>query len=392
MNSNNNTSWAVEAQEEQLLQHILSWIDNDAIAAAIRDTLGIHQDIDHTIDLLLSNEDLINAIKNQKGSTSIEEFNQIKDRILAIPPFIYAHCHGATPYCEANRTSKVHNHISLGITSSVNITGHSMKTVDACLPTSKYINLYNPEYYYQYSTHDLDAYIQCQHYDYHHGDTARLINRYGETQLLMPWQSRKRYRRTRTYLLSYTNAVRRSKNQVWDSDFVHKVRQGHHGRRHDPPEPIVGSTNNNMQPDDNVHVVHGETNNIVQDGPSSGNDTSSVSDDVKGDDDTSADTHLTEAELPYLQTYDAATIIKERKQWRRIQDYVPCSSNEVEHLYQWFGSPATGELDNEVLNEQLGYPAYIHKDDSVNSSGETDNSVQCGTNVDNRLTSDDVDV
>ena len=156
-------SRTIEAQEEQLLQHILSWIDNDAIAAAIRDTLGIHQDIDHTIDLLLSNEDLINAIKNQKGSTSIEEFNQIKDRILAIPPFIYAHCHGATPYCEANRTSKVHNHISLGITSSVNITGHSMKTVDACLPTSKYINLYNPEYYYQLTQQRRapNIYINC---------------------------------------------------------------------------------------------------------------------------------------------------------------------------------------------------------------------------------------
>ena len=159
MNSNNNTSWAVEAQEEQLLQHILSWIDNDAIAAAIRDTLGIHQDIDHTIDLLLSNEDLINAIKNQKGSTSIEEFNQIKDRMLAITSFIYAHCHGAIPYCGVDRTSKVHNHISLSVTSGVSVTGHPVKIVDACLPPSKYISLYNPEYYYQYSTRDLDAYI-----------------------------------------------------------------------------------------------------------------------------------------------------------------------------------------------------------------------------------------
>ena len=184
-------SRTIEAQEEQLLQHILSWIDNDAIAAAIRDTLGIHQDIDHTIDLLLSNEDLINAIKNQKGSTSIEEFNQIKDRMLAIPSFIYRHCHGAIPYSGVNRTSKEHNHISLSVTSSVSVTRQTSglpDIVDACLPPSKYIGLYNPEYYYQYSTHDLDAYIQCQHYDYHHGDTARLIYKYRETQLLlMPW-------------------------------------------------------------------------------------------------------------------------------------------------------------------------------------------------------------
>ena len=80
------------AERELQYQHILSWIGNDAIAAAIRDSLGIYQDIDHTIDLLSSNEDLINALKNQKGSFNIkneEEFEIIKNRITAIPAFIY---------------------------------------------------------------------------------------------------------------------------------------------------------------------------------------------------------------------------------------------------------------------------------------------------------------
>ena len=80
------------AERELQYQHILSWIGNDAIAAAIRDSLGIYQDIDHTIDLLSSNEDLINALKNQKGSFNIknkEELEIIKNRITAIPAFIY---------------------------------------------------------------------------------------------------------------------------------------------------------------------------------------------------------------------------------------------------------------------------------------------------------------
>ena len=82
--------WTPE-EEYQFIQHILDWIGNDAIAAAIRDSLGIYQDIDHTIDLLSSNEDLINALKNQKGSFNIknkEEFEIIKNRMLAIPAFI----------------------------------------------------------------------------------------------------------------------------------------------------------------------------------------------------------------------------------------------------------------------------------------------------------------
>ena len=88
----NSTSaqWTPE-EEYQFIQHILDWIGNDAIAAAIRDSLGIYQDIDHTIDLLSSNEDLINALKNQKGSFNIknkEEFEIIKNRMLAIPAFI----------------------------------------------------------------------------------------------------------------------------------------------------------------------------------------------------------------------------------------------------------------------------------------------------------------
>ena len=80
------------ADRELQYQHILSWIGNDAIAAAIRESLGIYQDIDHTIDLLSSNEDLINALKNQKGSFNIknkEEFEIIKKRMTAIPAFIY---------------------------------------------------------------------------------------------------------------------------------------------------------------------------------------------------------------------------------------------------------------------------------------------------------------
>ena len=80
------------AERELQYQHILSWIGNDAIAAAIRDSLGIYQDIDHTIDLLSSNEDLINALKNQKGSFNIkneEEFEIIKKRMTAIPAFIH---------------------------------------------------------------------------------------------------------------------------------------------------------------------------------------------------------------------------------------------------------------------------------------------------------------
>jgi hypothetical protein len=80
------------AERELQFQHILSWIGNDAIAAAIRDSLGTYQDIDHTIDLLSSNEDLINALKNQKGSVNIkneEEFEIIKNRMTAIPAFIY---------------------------------------------------------------------------------------------------------------------------------------------------------------------------------------------------------------------------------------------------------------------------------------------------------------
>jgi hypothetical protein len=79
------------AERELQFQHILSWIGNDAIAAAIRDSLGIYQDIDHTIDLLSSNEDLINALKNQKRSFNIknkEEFEIIKNRISTIPAFI----------------------------------------------------------------------------------------------------------------------------------------------------------------------------------------------------------------------------------------------------------------------------------------------------------------
>ena len=83
--------WTPE-EEYQFIQHILDWIGNDAIAAAIRDSLGIYQDIDHTIDLLSSNEDLINALKNQKGSFNIkneEEFEIIKKRMIAIPAFIY---------------------------------------------------------------------------------------------------------------------------------------------------------------------------------------------------------------------------------------------------------------------------------------------------------------
>ena len=82
--------WTPE-EEYQFIQHILDWIGNDAIAAAIRDSLGIYQDIDHTIDLLSSNEDLINALKNQKGSFDIknkEEFEIIKNRMIAIPAFI----------------------------------------------------------------------------------------------------------------------------------------------------------------------------------------------------------------------------------------------------------------------------------------------------------------
>ena len=82
--------WTPE-EEHQFIRHILDWIGNDAIAAAIRDSLGIYQDIDHTIDLLSSNEDLINALKNQKGSFDIknkEEFEIIKNRMIAIPAFI----------------------------------------------------------------------------------------------------------------------------------------------------------------------------------------------------------------------------------------------------------------------------------------------------------------
>ena len=82
--------WTPE-EEYQFIQHILDWIGNDAIAAAIRDSLGIYQDIDHTIDLLSSNEDLINALKNQKGSFDIKnkkEFEIIKNRMIAIPAFI----------------------------------------------------------------------------------------------------------------------------------------------------------------------------------------------------------------------------------------------------------------------------------------------------------------
>ena len=83
----NSTSarWTPE-EEYQFIQHILDWIGNDAIAAAIRDSLGIYQDIDHTIDLLSSNEDLINALKNQKGLFDIknkEEFEIIKNRMIA---------------------------------------------------------------------------------------------------------------------------------------------------------------------------------------------------------------------------------------------------------------------------------------------------------------------
>ena len=80
------------AERELQFQHIMSWIGNDAIAAAIRDSLGIYQDIDHTIDLLSSNEDLINALKNQTGPFNIKnkvEFELIKNRMTAIPAFIY---------------------------------------------------------------------------------------------------------------------------------------------------------------------------------------------------------------------------------------------------------------------------------------------------------------
>jgi hypothetical protein len=147
-----------------------------------------------------------------------------------------------------------------------------------------------------------------------------------------------------------------------------------------------------MQADDNVYVVHGETNNIVQVDPSGGNDMPSVNDDVEDDSTTGTDTQLTVAELPYLQMYDAATIIKDRKRWKRIQDYDPSSCNEVEHLYQWFGSPTAGEPDDEVLDEKLGYPAYAPTDDSVTNSGETDNNVQADTIMNNSLTSDDVGV
>ena len=58
------------------LQHILDWIESDATAAAICDSLGIYQDIDHTIDLLSSDEDLINAIKNQKGHAKNNNKNE----------------------------------------------------------------------------------------------------------------------------------------------------------------------------------------------------------------------------------------------------------------------------------------------------------------------------
>ena len=89
MNSND-AQWT-PGWDSQLQQHILDWIGNDAIAASIRDSLGIYQDIDHTIDLLSSNEDLINALKNQKGTFNIKnkkEFEIIKNRMSTIPAFI----------------------------------------------------------------------------------------------------------------------------------------------------------------------------------------------------------------------------------------------------------------------------------------------------------------
>ena len=95
------------------------------------------------------------------------------------------------------------------------------------------------------------------------------------------------------YLISYPNAAaRRSKYRVWNSDFlIHKVRQGLHGRRHDPPEPTVGSNDNNVQEDDNTEHV-GTNNNNVQIDTSGGNDTPLVNDDTDGDEASSADTQL----------------------------------------------------------------------------------------------------
>ena len=108
MNSND-AQWTPDKDSQ--LQHVLDWIGNDAIAASIRDSLGIYQDIDHTIDLLSSNEDLINALKNQKGTFNIKntkECNIIKNHLTFIPAFI-VHIFDMNNIQFYHPTSPIHN-------------------------------------------------------------------------------------------------------------------------------------------------------------------------------------------------------------------------------------------------------------------------------------------
>ena len=236
--------WTPE-KDYQLRQHILDWIGNDAIAAAIRDSLGNIQDIDHTIDLLLSNEDLINALKNQKGSTTKEEFEIIKNRMLAIPSFLFDHRHKA-----------LKDQIGISWTDKEmrdNRHHHNM-TNTFILRSSKYIGTYSTDYYLQYSMHDLDRYIQRIHsahrkgWGYAPGEVTHvhywIKEKTERSKKHSPsnkrfWKSYQRAGPSRLeeyhYHVNYYNTVTRAMDSVWDSDFVDKVRQGPHGHRHDTP-------------------------------------------------------------------------------------------------------------------------------------------------------------